>query len=92
MGRYGENKFGLHDMHGNVQEWCQDWYDPNYYKNSPAADPSGPASGDRRVLRGGSWLDNGLSTRSAERFGRDPVDLKFSLGFRVAGGVPPKSR
>ncbi len=84
VGTYAANAFGLYDMHGNVMEWCQDWYDANYYKNSPKEDPPGPAQASSRVVRGGSWGSHGGNCRSALR-DRDEPGLRFgSLGFRVA--------
>jgi sulfatase modifying factor 1 len=61
------NAFGLYDMHGNVYEWCHDYFEEDYYKQSPAQDPPGPVTGSSRVLRGGSWDHNSRRTRSANR-------------------------
>ncbi len=82
VGSYEPNAFGLHDMHGNVSEWCQDWYDKDYYKNSPRKDPQGPLTGEGRVWRGGSWNDQGWGCRSASRRWSSP-DLGYGVGFRV---------
>ena len=77
------NAFGLYDMHGNVYEWCHDYYEEDYYKQSPAKDPTGPTSGSSRVLRGGSWLRNSRVTRSAYR-DRNDADVRNDLsGFRL---------
>jgi formylglycine-generating enzyme required for sulfatase activity len=81
---YPANAWGLRDMHGNVAEWCQDWYDKDYYAASPADDPKGPRKGNHRVLRGGSWLVTETSCRSASRFGHAPSERTYYAGFRVA--------
>lgn len=87
VGSYGANDFGLYDMHGNVWEWCQDWYSSDYYSSSASEDPAGPSSGSRRVLRGGSWGDSADHCRSACRGSHFPVGTdRFyikSFGFRV---------
>lgn len=84
VGSYAPNPWGLYDMHGNVAEWCWDWYDANYYANSPPADPPGPASGIQRVLRGGNWMLSYENCRSATRFWNTPDEVKDYIGFRVA--------
>src|SRR5262249_50911714 len=83
VGKFQANTFGLHDMHGNAWEWCQDWYDANYYKNSPRQDPQGPGAGVLRVLRGGSWFVEPRVCRSAYRYSFAPSFHNHSLGFRV---------
>lgn len=83
-GTYAANGFGLHDMHGNVAEWCWDYYDKDYYANSPRVDPQGPAKGDHRVNRGGSWLTTEVSCRSASRYMQLPREIAYTVGFRVA--------
>ncbi len=84
VGSYGANGFGLYDMHGNVWEWCSDWYDENYYANSPVDDPQGPASGLHRVSRGGGWLSYAWGCRSADRYGLTSGGGYIGIGFRLA--------
>ncbi len=75
------NPWGLYDMHGNVYEWCSDWYDE---KLSGGTDPVGPEGGSRRVCRGGGWRNNPGFCRSAFRGRLDPPHRDSALGFRVA--------
>jgi sulfatase modifying factor 1 len=75
--------FGLYDMHGNVWEWCHDYFEADYYKQSPEQDPRGLASGSSRVLRGGSWGSDARGTRSAYRDRYDAGNRDFNRGFRL---------
>lgn len=84
VGDYPRNARGLHDMHGNVGEWCWDWYDKDYYATAPEDDPQGPKEGTQRVLRGGSWLIADTSCRSAARASHPPGEATYYTGFRVA--------
>ena len=89
-GRLRPNAWGLHDLHGNVWEWCQDWYANNYYELSPPEDPSGPATGKDRVCRGGGWNDDRtFYCRASYRGGRGPGDRNSYRGFRVVGTIAP---
>ena len=86
-GRKKANPWGLFDMHGNVAEWCQDVYDPGYYKSSPEKNPRGPEEGNEYVLRGGSWKAPADTLRSAFRIGENPgfsdaCLARDAIGFR----------
>jgi len=81
VGSYPANGFGLYDMHGNLWEWCNDWYGAY---GGDEIDPTGPETGSSRVRRGGRWADAAQSCRSAIRRGNFPDDENFSLGFRLA--------
>jgi formylglycine-generating enzyme required for sulfatase activity len=84
VGKYDANPFGLHDMHGNVREWCSDWHAPDAYKEKDRKDPHGPADVQKyRVLRGGSYSKVGLNCRSAQRGSSGPGDGHADVGFRV---------
>jgi formylglycine-generating enzyme required for sulfatase activity len=84
VGSYAANAWGLYDMVGNVWEWCHDYYAGDYYKQSPPADPQGPAVGKDRVLRGGGWVGNAWHCRPAQRLQAAPVSPDILVGFRVA--------
>ena len=83
VGEKTPNGWGLYDMHGNVYEWCGDWYGDDYYQKSPSVDPRGSSGGSYRVIRGGSWDDDAVFCRSAYRNGRDPGGRSRYLGFRL---------
>jgi formylglycine-generating enzyme required for sulfatase activity len=87
VGQKGANGFGLFDTLGNVWEWVNDWYDQNYYQNSPAQDPPGPSSGQHRVLRGGSWDFDPKSVRVSGRGRLAPADEGTNVGVRCGGEV-----
>lgn len=78
------NALDLHDMHGNVWEWCSDRYGKTYYQDSPLNDPQGPTEGENRVLRGGSWMNAPLLTRSAKRLNQRVNQFFIANGFRLA--------
>jgi formylglycine-generating enzyme required for sulfatase activity len=78
------NELEIHDMSGNVWEWCNDWFNADYYKNSPQRNPQGPSSGYSLVSHGGSWNGGAQFCRVAYRFKYYP-DISFNaLGFRLA--------
>lgn len=75
------NAWGVFDLHGNVWEWCSDWYGP--YAEGPQRDPTGPAEGREKVFRGGSWYDFPVSLRSANRHRHDPDGRYTAVGLRL---------
>jgi formylglycine-generating enzyme required for sulfatase activity len=83
VGHCTANFFGLHDMHGNVQEWVNDWYDEYYYFESPGTDPQGPGRGSTKVVRGGCWAMFGTDCRCGSRRNHGPEKGTETIGFRV---------
>jgi formylglycine-generating enzyme required for sulfatase activity len=81
---FSANPWGLFEMHGNVWEWCGDWFGP--YKAEPQADPEGPSQEHGRLLRGGSWIFDARFVRSASRLTFVPVYRSYGIGLRVAPG------
>ena len=83
VGQKHPNDLGLYDMSGNVRCWCSDWYDPRYYHRSPINNPTGPKSGKRKALRGGSWLSPPVFCQVSFRSGSPPANGSYQDGFRL---------
>ncbi len=84
VGELDPNELGFYDMTGNVWEWCNDWYDGDFYSNSPTYNPSGPTSGSKRVCRGGCWDNDTRSYRVSYRGCDTPTSADRYLGLRLA--------
>lgn len=80
----GVSPYGIHDLAGNVAEWVQDWYDPNYYRSAPLSDPPGPERGAIKSMRGGSWLKPAISLRTSDRDWGTMDSRPSGTGFRCA--------
>ena len=84
-GSYPAERLRLYDTSGNVWEWVSDWYDPHYYSSAPFENPPGPAQGQLRVLRGGSWLVADVRMLSCSHRHKVPPDTySYGIGFRIA--------
>ena len=84
-GTYAPNAYGLYDVTGNIWEWVADWYDPAYYSAGDVEDPRGPDSGNMRIVRGGSWVNDDVAMlRIAYRHKVPPDTYSYTIGFRIA--------
>ena len=81
---FAPDAFGVHDVSGNIWEWCSDWFDPQYYACSPATDPKGPDHGQRKILKGGNFFCIREELRISERHHKKPTDEAVYTGFRCA--------
>jgi formylglycine-generating enzyme required for sulfatase activity len=91
VGKYerGRSPYGVYDMAGNVYEWIADWYSEIYYQTSPASNPLGPDTGERRILRGGAYADTEYNLRTTTRAGDDPKVASDIYGFRCVRAANP---
>ena len=85
----GVSPYGVYNMAGNMMEWVADRYQESYYASSPADNPSGPETGDFRIIRGGSWINNSGNLRTTHRYPKLPVLTYTSVGFRCARNLTP---
>ena len=85
VGQKPANPWDLYDMHGNIWEWCNDFYKVDYYQESPGENPRGPETGETRVLRGGAWKFSAESCSSAYRYNENPGYADVCFGYDIYG-------